>query len=373
MTQLPDYPSLSGSPQAEKLFHYVEQGKVWLRDILDAPQDGDVIQDLSASRLLFSLADAAARVCRGSYIVTTELDHPASIDGAARCAEKYNKKLVVVPVDQKIHSVTAESVLDVISQDTGVLMLTCTSNTTGAILPYEKIVREARKLHPDLFIILDGVQRAPHGPVNLSTCPADALVIAPYKMFSSRGSGLAWISERMNLIGKDCLIGHSGSSWELGSIDPISFGLMSAVGEYLSELGTHVNASAVSQRERIRLGQKFIEQREQELHTFMLEGTEDLPGLRHIPGVQLHFDQNDLRCKDWIVSITSDRIASEQWHKRFLSQNIVLSLRRGTSIFCGTLLKSYGTGDVLRISPMHYHQETDIRRFLQAVIQMLKQ
>ena len=88
LTALPDYPSGGAGEPARRLLDAMEEGKRALRLLLDAPEGGQIVQDLSASRLLFSLVDAAARCGRGKTIVTTELDHPAAVDGARRAAEK---------------------------------------------------------------------------------------------------------------------------------------------------------------------------------------------------------------------------------------------------------------------------------------------
>ena len=109
LSSLPDYPSTVRG--AEYLLTAMEEGKESVRCLLNAPEGGCVIQDLSASRLLFSLADAAVRIGTGDRIVTTALDHPAAIDGAKRAAAKYGKQVTIVPVDQTIHSVTVEQVV----------------------------------------------------------------------------------------------------------------------------------------------------------------------------------------------------------------------------------------------------------------------
>ena len=364
LSSLPDYPSTVRG--AEYLLTAMEEGKESVRCLLNAPEGGCVIQDLSASRLLFSLADAAVRIGTGDRIVTTALDHPAAIDGAKRAAAKYGKQVTIVPVDQTIHSVTVEQVVEAVTSDTSLLMLTCTSNTTGAQLPYREIVSAARKKCPELYIVLDGVQRLPHGPVRLMDVPADALVLAPYKVFSSRGSGLAWVSDRLDRAGQECLFGQNGSTWSLGSVDPVSFGLMKAVADYFEEIG-HMSTGGENRRELIHAGQQFVESREQALQLLMLEGTDQVPGLRHIPGVHIWFDQDMPSNKDFIVSITVDGWKSEDFFQKLIDHNIFVSLRKESSIYCGTLLKDYGSGDILRISPMHYNTKEEMLNFLQTM------
>ena len=363
LVALPDYPSDGAGQEAKYLLDVMEEGKQAVRTMLDAPTEGDIIQDLSASRLLFSLVDTAARVGRGRNIVTTELDHPAAIDGTRRAAEKYGMKAVIVPVDQTLHSVTEEQVLAAVTEETSVLMMTCTSNSTGAKLPYKEIVRAVRAKYPELYIILDGVQRLPHGSVGLKDISVDGLVIAPYKVFSSRGSGLAWVSNRLALAGEECLIGQKGSAWTLGSVDPVSFALMKEVANYFEQLGYFLNGGG-ERRLLVRSGQDYVEEKERVLHELMMEGTEQVPGLRHIPGIKVWFDQENLENKDWIVCISGSKQSTDDLYQAYLKKKVVLSIRRQNSIYCSTLLKSYGCGDVLRISPMHYYDKKAVLQFL---------
>lgn len=382
LTAIPDYPG-KGSPPAAELLAAVEQGQKRLRQLLAAPPEGSLVQDLTASRLLFSLIAAAARNCRGRRLLVTALDHPAAIDGTRQAAADTGKTALIVPADQDNHSIRPSDILERLDQDTGLLVLTYTSNSTGTVLPAAEISQAARQKNPDIFIILDAVQRAPHGPVGLKNLPVDAAVIAPYKLFSARGSGLAWISPRLAGAGGECLLDQS-PSWELGSIDPLSFSLMGPVGDYFLWLGRHF-APAAGEEEAIQIGLSQAERQEQNLLGLLLEGFSattgqdsfaikaqglSCPGLRHLPGIRLFFDQPKLTGRDLILSFSLPHLRAEEAYKRFLHQGIITSLRLQDSIYCGSLLKDYGIPWLLRISPMHYHDAEDIRRFLLTAAQI---
>jgi selenocysteine lyase/cysteine desulfurase len=71
------------------------------------------------------------------------------------------------------------------------------SNISGAKLDIAAIVERARARKPDLFIIVDVVQHAPHAVIDLQKTPVDGINFAPYKFFGCRGSGVSWLSERL--------------------------------------------------------------------------------------------------------------------------------------------------------------------------------
>lgn len=393
--RIPDYPSRT-SPQAAALWEAAEYGKARLRDLLEAPPEGVILQDLTASRLLFSLIEAAARVCQGDTLAVTALDHPAAIDGLRRAAGRLGKRAVVIPADQTTHSVSAADALSRLDRHTGLLVMTYTSNSTGAVLPVPEIARRAREINPEIYLIIDAVQKAPHGPVGLSGFPADAVVIAPYKMFSARGSGLAWCSERLSAASQDCLIGQSMPSWELGSQDPVSYALMGPVGDYFQWLGGHFlpEAAGVSARARIQEGLRRAERHERALLELLLEGQREpagasadagparqrlpepsraqgqtrprriIPGLRQIPGLRLCFDRPGFAERDLILSFCLPGWSGEAAFNAFLEGGAVTSLRQKGSVYCGQPLADYGIDWLLRVSPMHYHGPREIRRFL---------
>ncbi|MEL7623379.1 MAG: aminotransferase class V-fold PLP-dependent enzyme [Clostridiales bacterium] len=370
---IPDYPSGQGS-QARLLRDAVEYGKIRLAELLDAPP-GAIIQDLSASRLLFSLIEAGTRLSSGNRLLVTALDHPAAIDGVKRAAALYGKDAIIVPFDPVLHSIAPADILNCLDPNTGLLVMTYTSNTTGAVLPIAEIAKQARQINPEIAIIIDGVQKIPHGPVNLSSFPADALIMAPYKIFSARGSGLAWCSPRLSRASRDCLLGQGVPSWELGSQDPLSFALMGPVGDYFLWLGRQFSSGEPPQKDRemIRQGLQRVELHERQLLRLLLDGLEGsvgqgaIAGLRNIPGVLLYFDHPDLSKRDLIVSFSLPALSCNEALNSFLGAQVFLSLRQQDSIYCGDILKDYGLDWLLRVSPMHYHDEGDIWRFLKVV------
>ena len=54
------------------------------------------------------------------------------------------------------------------------------------------ISKAIRAVAPDCFIIVDGIQHAAHGQIDIASYDVDGYVISPYKMFSRHGYGLAW-------------------------------------------------------------------------------------------------------------------------------------------------------------------------------------
>ena len=108
---------------------------------------------------------------------------------------------------------------------------------SGAKLDIEEIVRRARLVKPGLYIIVDAVQHAPHGLIDLQKTPVDGINIAPYKFFGCRGSGIAWLSDRASLLPHHKLNGKAPGFWNLGSSAPWQFAVVSEIVDYVCWLG----------------------------------------------------------------------------------------------------------------------------------------
>ena len=75
------------------------------------------------------------------------------------------------------------------------------SNITGSIMDMAGIVKAAREINPDIYIVTDAVQHAPHAVLDVDALGVDGATFAPYKFFGTRGMGsatcpIAWPSCR---------------------------------------------------------------------------------------------------------------------------------------------------------------------------------
>ena len=158
------------------------------------------------------------------------------------------------------------------------------SNISGAILDIETIVREARKIKPDLYIVVDAVQHAPHGIIDLEKTPVDAMNFAPYKFFGVRGSGFAYLSDRAAKLPHHRLFGKDDGELQLGSTTPGHFASISEIVDYVCWIGSQFSDEQ-DRRGLFEEGMKRIALRERSLLEVLLNGTDKVKGLRNISGV----------------------------------------------------------------------------------------
>ena len=338
------------------------RGEEDIRRILNA-RDGSVYLSLTASAAMFEMVRAVMENVSGTNAVTTILEHPSSFDAMKRYCERTGKALRVAPSNAETGGVDADAIVSLIDDDTALLSVMYASNISGAKLDIADIVERARARKPDLFIIVDAVQHAPHAVIDLQKTPVDAINFAPYKFFGCRGAGVAWLSERLAELPHHRLDAKEKGVWELGSPAPAHFAVVSAIVDYVAWIGSQFS-DAEDRRELFVQGMQRIEEHERALLSLMLDGVEGQSGLRAIDGVRVFWDHDDLTRRDLIAGIGFDGLDPTAAVRAYEERGVIVYERIATSLYSGRMLKSFGLDGAVRISPLHCHGPADIARFL---------
>ena len=115
----------------------------------------------------------------------------------ARWAEVTGRPHVLVPHDDATGNVDVAAYLRHITPDVRLATIIHTSPVTGMTVDVAAIAAAIRKVSPGCFIVVDGIQHASHGAVDLAACGIDGYAISPYKAFSRHGYGVGWASDRL--------------------------------------------------------------------------------------------------------------------------------------------------------------------------------
>ena len=96
----------------------------------------------------------------------------------------------------------------------------------------------------------------------------------------------------------------------------------------------------------------------------MLEGTEQIPGVRHIPGVHVISDNPDLTRRDLIVALTFDGKTCADVAREYEKRGVIVNERVQESLYSARQVRSLGVPGIVRITPLHCHRIDEIDRFL---------
>lgn len=338
------------------------RGETDIRHILNA-RDGSVYVSLTASAAMFEMVRAVMENVEGTNAVTTILEHPSSFDAMKLYCDRTNRELRVAPSNAVTGGIDVDAIVSLIDDDTVLLSVMYASNISGAKLDIATIVERARAKKPELFIVVDAVQHAPHAVIDLQKTPVDGINFAPYKFFGCRGAGVAWLSQRLAELPHHRLDAKEKGVWELGSPAPAHFAVVSAIVDYVAWIGAQFS-DAQDRRELFVQGMQRIEAHERGLLSLLLNGLDGQRGLRAIDGVEVFWDHEDLTRRDLVVGIGFDGLDPTAAVRAYAERGVIVYERVATSIYSGRMLKSFGLGGAVRISPLHCHGSSDVAKFL---------
>ena len=304
----------------------------------------------------------------GSVIGST-LEHPATRSACTRWAKVAGKPYVQVAHNDETGTVTAEDYKPLLTPDIRVATILHTSPVTGMGVDVAGIAETIRAIAPEALIIVDGIQHASHGQIDIASYDIDGYVISPYKVFSRHGYGIAWTSPRLNALPHDALIGGPEGNWELGTRDTGAYATMSDVIGYFDWLGGEVSDSD-DRRARIEAAGAAIHAHEKTLTDAMIHGIGNLAGLADLDGVMI-IGGVDNPAREGLVSIAVDGIAAPDLVTALRHRGIRTHTRKADH-YSGNILDPL-LASAVRVSMCHYNSLAEVKTFLSAMREILNE
>ena len=280
--------------------------------------------------------------------------------------------LKTFPANTKTGGIETDEVLKLVDKDTVLLSVMSASNISGNIMDIGEIAKRAREINPEIYIISDMVQHAPHAKIDVDEIGLDGANIAPYKFFGVRGCGFAYVSDRVARFPHHKLTKKPQETFELGTSAPANFGQMMEVINYVSSIGEHF-IGKTTRKEAFSEGMKRIHLAERALLYRMLEGTDEVPGLRHIENVRVYVDTDDLTKRDLIVAMGIDGMDFTECVAEYQRRGVTVYERVNTSIYSKRIVEAIGIEGAIRVSPLHCHTTKDIDKFLKITAEIAKE
>lgn len=218
-----------------------------------------------------------------------------------------------------------------------------------------------RAVAPECYIIVDGIQHAAHGHLDIGSYDIDGYAISPYKMFSRHGYGIAWISDRLTALPHDSLMDGPEGNWELGTRDTGAYATLSDVVGYLDWLGGYFSESD-NRRTRLEAAGAAIHTHERSLTDALLHGTGNIAGLADMPGVEIIGGLDNPRREGlvacWVEGRETPGIISA------LSKRGIRVHIRKADHYSRNILDPLNRPDCIRISLCHYNTLSEVAVFL---------
>ena len=326
---------------------------------------GEFFMGESGTELLFRLIrNSLLASPSGGSIVGTSLEHPASRSAAKKWAGEMKYTYFNVPHNVEMGTVDPEAYANHISETTRVVTIVHASPVTGMGTKIREISKIVRQKAPLAFIIVDGIQHAAHGGIDIESYDIDGYVISPYKMFSRHGFGIAWVSERLRNSPHEKLDGGPSDNWELGTRDTGAYATMSDVKDYMCWLGQEVT-EATDTRLQIKAAGAAIQDYEKKITDAMLHGVDNLKGLNDFPKIEIIGGANN-PSREGLVSFRFKDQPSELI-VRYLNQQGIRTHTRKCDHYSNNILAPLGWDDCIRVSICHYNTVNEVKKFLSSM------
>ncbi|MGB1181641.1 MAG: aminotransferase class V-fold PLP-dependent enzyme, partial [Candidatus Puniceispirillaceae bacterium] len=349
------------NPASHELVRVINKAKDDMRAMMNA-STGQFFVGESGTELLFRLImNACLGTAYDGVVLGSTVEHPATRSACQRWSKISQKTHRLITHNDALGLVTADDYAAQISTDTRVATILHTSPVTGMGMDVPAISAAIRAVAPDCLIIVDGIQHAAHGLIDIDSYDVDGYVISPYKMFSRHGYGLAWISDKLSKIEHDALVGGPEENWELGTRDTGAYATLSDVADYLEWLGGQVS-SETDRRKKFEAAGAAIHAHEKTLTDAMIKGIGNLAGLETMDNVHI-IGGVENAAREGLVSLYVDGMASADVVAKLNAEGIRTHLRKADH-YSGNILDPLGVDGCVRVSMCHYNSIHEVSHFL---------
>lgn len=287
----------------------------------------------------------------GDEILVSELEHHSNLVPWQELAKRRGGKLKYIKIDKNL-KLNISELSNLISKKTKILAVAHVSNVVGAVNPIKKIAQIAKKINPNILIVVDGAQAVGHMKVDVKNLGADFYAFSGHKMYGPMGVGVLW-----------------GKKKWLEKIEPMNFGggMISEVGRNISnwarvpekfEAGTRAIGEVIALREAILFLKKngFSGQKEVKIIRIIKEKLEKLEGVKVFSALE-----------SGILSFVVTGVHSHDVAE-ILSRNGV-AVRSGHH--CAQVLHQVlGIKDSVRVSMGIYNQEEEADNLIEGVVEV---
>ena len=346
-------------PTSRRSDAMLEEAHQAMADMLGAASRNEVAFGANMTTHTMGLSRALAHwVKPGDEVIVTRLDHDANVSPWMLLARDAGATLRWVDFHPEDCTLNLDDMERQLSKKTKLVACGLASNAVGTINDVEMISRMAHAYGALVFV--DGVQYAPHGPIDVQALDCDFLMCSAYKFFGPHEGvlyGKFDLLDRLPAYKVRPADNRPPHKFETGTQNHEGIAGTLAAVEYLASL----SGAKGTRRERILASMAMIQDYERSLVAHLIRGLQQIKGLR-IYGIT---DPNRL---DQRVPTVAFRIEG------FPPRRIAEALgERGIFVWDGNYyalavterLEVEDKGGMVRVGLAHYNTMEEVDRLLQ--------
>jgi len=317
---------------------------------LNAGSDDEVVFTYGATSSINLLAHSFGELLRpGDEILVSVLEHHSNLVPWQQLAARRGLMLRVLPMtpDGRLDLACLPSLL---TERCRLVALTHASNVTGAVTNVGRVVAAARAVGAK--VLLDGAQRAPHGPLDLQALGVDFYAFSGHKTYGPTGVGVLW--GRRDLLAAMPPFMTGGQMIDTVSTTTATF----RPPPRRFEAGTPPIAQAIGLAAALDW-MRDLDWRAVDVHEARLTGRL-LAGLAALPGVRV-LGPTDARARLGVVAFTIEGLDAADICRALDARGIAL---RGGHHCAQPLMHAFGVRGAARASIAPYTLDADIDALL---------
>jgi cysteine desulfurase family protein (TIGR01976 family) len=354
----------------------MQNGREAMADFLNAPSAEEIIFGPSMTTITFHLSRSIGRSLRpGDEIVLSRMDHDANIGPWLLLARDLDLEVRWLPFNTDSFEIDVDVLDEVLTERTRLVCVGGASNFTGTINDVKTICKRARALGALTYI--DGVQSAPHIPIDVQDIGCDFFVCSSYKFFGPH-QGILWgrreVLEKLEPYKLRPVPAEIPYCFETGTQSHEGVAGITAAVDYFASIGESMAQDHVAswpsfsgRRQHVHAAMDLLFDYEKSLARHLLGGLLAIDGIS-VQGISAA-DAMDRRVPT--VSFTHDKTAPELIAQGLARENIFVWDGHFYAVEAARTLGLYDSGGALRIGPVHYNTIEEIDELLDVLPSLL--
>lgn len=344
-------------------------------DFINAPRPDEIVFGPNMTTLNFGLSRAIGKtLSAGDEIVLTRMDHDANVAPWLLIADDLDLAVKWVDIHDEDATLDMGSLEAALSEKTRIVATVHAANSVGTINHVKQIADMAHQV--GAYHVVDGVQSAPHIPVDVQDIGCDFFLCSAYKFFGPH-AGIMWgkfeLLETLPAYKVRPAKDIPPYRWEVGTPVYETINATKAALEYLADVGAQYGEDFVpdyanyeGRRQDFKTGMAALATYERELATHLIEV------LQHTTGVQISGITTPERY-EWRVPTVTFTVDGKTPHDvaAFLaSHHIYVWSGHYYAVEMMNRLGKSDSGGMVRIGLAHYNTHAELDR-LETALQKL--
>ena len=346
-------------PASERSGRIVVSCRQAIADLVGGEPSG-VILGPNMTTLTYRLAETLSRSWgNDSEVVVSRLDHDANVRPWVQAAARVGATVRWGEVDPATGELGSAQYEELISERTKLVAVTAASNLIGTRPDVAAICKKAHQVGALCYV--DGVHATPHGPVDVVALGADFYATSAYKWSGPHIGAVVASPELLEGLHPDKLRPSSDGVPERFERGTLPFADLAGTAAAVDHLASLEPAATGSRRERLVTSMSAVEAHEMALFEMLLSG---LVAMGHVTT----YGKAPLRAPTTCFNLAGRRPVEVARHLAERGVNVW----NGDNYACelAGVLEIRDSGGAVRAGVVHYNNEADVSRLLEAVAEL---